>query len=69
MYFQNSIGKVYIKGNTLFYEDPIGSVEMKPNDPNALKQLYEFHVNQFKDMEKQHHQAKRLEKLLNEEDL
>lgn len=52
MYFKNSVGKVYIKGNTLVYEDVIGIIKMIPNDPSDLKELYEFHVHQFKDLEK-----------------
>lgn len=52
MYFKNSVGKVFIEGNTLIYEDVIGVVKMIPNDPENVKKLYNFHVQQFKDLEK-----------------
>lgn len=52
MYFKNSVGKVYIEGNTLIYEDVNGIVKMIPNDPSNVQVLYAFHVQQFKDLEK-----------------
>lgn len=68
MYFKNSVGVVYIKGNTLVYEDSNGVVKMIPNDRKNLKVLYNFHVNQFKEIERMNDRIPDLTDLVNRPD-
>lgn len=58
-------GKVYISDNTIIYEDLEGVVKITPSDPTRVRFLYEFYVEQFKEMEKFESQLKILKRKLN----
>ena len=51
MYFENSIGEVYIEDNSIIYKNSLGIVQVTPCDPTQVQYLYEYYVVQFKNLE------------------
>lgn len=51
MYFENSIGKVYIEENTIVCKDSQAIVKVTPWDHTQVQNLYEYYVVHFKNLE------------------
>nr|DAV18302.1 MAG TPA: hypothetical protein [Caudoviricetes sp.] len=69
MYFENSVGKVYIENNTVVCKDSLALVKVTPWDRSNVQNLFEYYVAHFKNLELLETDPKRYKEMFYDDDI